>query len=303
MERVSHTLTGDEAQQPLRDVAEALAPGIGALAVERGGAWLDGARVSDPALRAPAGAALVLRLPPGGAYAELELGPADIAYEDEWLIALHKGMGWYVGATPWDVYGNALAALGRLLSRRDGTAPPLHLAHQLDRDTTGVLLISKAPAANPALAAAFSSGDVKKIYRCLTAGAPPARGEVHTGHGRSAGGRWRVYPLEDLGRALPAGGGRVKAALTTYAVERYLAGAALVRCAPRTGRTHQIRLHMAHLGHPLLGDARYGGPTRYAGIDLPGHLLHAAALSLRHPITGADLELASPLPALFARHL
>jgi 23S rRNA pseudouridine1911/1915/1917 synthase len=92
----------------------------------------------------------------------------------------------------------------------------------------------------------------------------------------------------------------VKEARTSYVVERRLEGAALLRCTLHTGRTHQIRLHMAHIGHPLLGDARYGGPTSYAGRELPGHLLHAAALELRHPITGEPLELRSPLPELFA---
>lgn len=268
--------------------------------MDRGGAWLDGRRVTAPDARGAAGQSLTLRLPPGGVYAELELGAGDIAYEDAWLIALHKGMGWYVGATPWDVVGNALAALGRYLGRRDGTAPPLHLAHQLDRDTTGVLLISKAAQANGPLTAAFAGGHVEKIYRCLAVGSPPEQSEIRSGHGRSAGGRWRVYPLDEVGRALPAGGGRVKAAHTSYAVERYLEGAALVRCAPHTGRTHQIRLHMAQIGHPLLGDARYGGPSAYAGRELPGHLLHAAELRLRHPVTGEMLELRSPLPPLFA---
>ncbi|MBX0327997.1 RluA family pseudouridine synthase [Oscillochloris sp. ZM17-4] len=300
MEIVEHILSDDEAQAPIAALAEAILPGAGARAVGRGGAWLDERRVIDPEARGAAGASLRLRLPPGGTYAELELGAGDIAYEDEWLLALHKGMGWYVGATPWDVVGNALAALGRYLERRDGAAPPLHLAHQLDRDTTGVLLISKAAQANGPLTAAFAGGRVEKTYRCLVAGAPPEAGEVRSGHGRSAGGRWRVYPPDEVGRALPAGGGRVKAAHTSYAVERHLEGAALVRCAPHTGRTHQIRLRMAHIGHPLLGDARYGGPATYAGHDLPGHLLHAAELRLRHPVTGAALELSSPPMELFA---
>ena len=92
----------------------------------------------------------------------------------------------------------------------------------------------------------------------------------------------------------------MKAARTSYVVERRLSGAALLRCEPYTGRTHQIRLHMAEIGHPLLGDTRYGGPPAYAGRALPGHLLHAAELRLRHPVSGAPLELHSPPPALFA---
>jgi 23S rRNA pseudouridine1911/1915/1917 synthase len=197
--------------------------------------------------------------------------------------------------------GNALAAAGRYLERRDGAAPPLHLAHQLDRDTTGLLLISKSARANGPLTAAFAGGEVAKIYRCLVAGWPAAAGQIRTGHGRASGGRWRVYPLEDVGCTLPAGGGRVKGARTEYALERQLEGAALLRAMPHTGRTHQIRLHLAHIGHPLLGDVRYGGPAGYAGLELPGHLLHAAELRLRHPVTGEQLELASPAPALFAQ--
>lgn len=294
------TVTPAQANATVLELALALAGEVGGLAVARGGAWLAGRRVSDPAMVAPVGATLMLRLPPAGGYPELELVAGDIAYEDEWLVALHKGAGWYVGATPWDVHGNALAALGRYLAARDGMAPPLHLAQQLDRDTTGVLLLSKAPAANAPLQAAFAGGRVTKGYLALCAGEPGwASLELRTGHGRAAGGRWRVYPLDELGRELPSGGGRVKLAHTTFSVEARLAGAALVRAMPHTGRTHQIRLHMAHAGHPLLGDVRYGGPASYGGRELPGHLLHAAELHLAHPITGAPLALASPPPEVF----
>ncbi|MEI7772460.1 MAG: pseudouridine synthase, partial [Chloroflexales bacterium] len=192
---LEHILSERDAQAPIGALAEVLAPGAGARAVARGGAWLDRRRVADPDARGAAGSTLALRLPPGGVYADLELGAGTIAYEDAWLIALHKGMGWYVGATPWDVLGNALAALGRYLVSRDGAAPPLHLAHRLDRDTTGVLLISRSPQANAALTAAFAGGQVAKTYRCLVAGSPPDAGEIHSGHGRASGGRWRVYPL------------------------------------------------------------------------------------------------------------
>jgi 23S rRNA pseudouridine1911/1915/1917 synthase len=282
------------------ELAAALAGEDGLLAAQRGGAWLDGRRVLDPDERVQAGSTLTLRLPPPGGYDEVVLGAGDILYEDAWLMALHKAMGWYVGATPWDARGNVLAALGRYLAARDRRAPPLHLAHQLDRDTSGVLLVSKDPAANAPLQAAFAGGRVAKVYLCLCAGAPEWEElEVATGHGRSAGGRWRVYPLEEVGRALPAGGGRVREARTALRVEARLPGAALVRALPATGRTHQIRLHMAHAGFPLLGDVRYGGPASYSGRELPGHLLHAASLRLAHPITGAPLALESPLPALF----
>lgn len=297
---IVHPVAEDEAGATVGALAEAIAGAAGRVAALRGGAWLDGRRVADPEQPVGAGATLTLRLPPGGQYAELELAPAAIAYADEWLIAIHKALGWYVGLTPWDTQGNLLAALGRFLAARDGAAPPLHLAHQLDRDTTGVLLVSKAPAANRPLQHAFASRQVAKGYLCLCAGQPAwERTELWTGHGRAANGAWRLYPPEQIGHELPQGGGRIKEARTGLAVEARLAGAALVRAEPATGRTHQIRLHMAHAGHPLLGDRRYGGPTHYNGRELPGHLLHAAELRLAHPITGAPLALSSPLPALF----
>lgn len=293
-----------DAGVPVLELAERLAGAAGRKAVERGGAWLDRQRASQPGAPVMAGATLTICLPPAGGYPELELRPAAIAYEDEWLVALHKEAGWYVGATPWDAHGNVLAALRRLLAARDGITPPLHLAHQLDRDTSGVLLVSKSPAANRALQAAFAGSSVTKCYRCLCAGVPPwSELELRTGHGRAAGGRWRIYPADQIGQPLPAGGGRVREARGRFVLEQALTGAALLRVAPRTGRTHQIRLHLAHLGFPLLGDTRYGGPERYGAIKLPGHLLHAATLRLDHPITGAPLELSSPLPAIFERIL
>jgi 23S rRNA pseudouridine1911/1915/1917 synthase len=303
-QRIDYIVAPADGGAALGALAERIAGDAGARCVARGGAWLDGRRALDPAQHPAAGAALSLRLPPPGGYAELELAHADLAYEDAWLVALHKRQGWYVGATPWDVHGNALAALRRFLAARDGLAPPLHLAHQLDRDTSGLLLIAKAPAVKAALHVAFASGHVAKQYRCLCAGAPLWGAlELRTGHGRAAGGRWRIYARAEVGRALPDGGGRVKEAHSSLAVERRLPGAALLRVTLHTGRTHQIRLHAAHAGHPLLGDTRYGGPASFAGLPLAGQLLHAGELRLPHPVTGATLALESPLPEAFAQLL
>lgn len=297
--RAEHTVGPGEAGAALQELAAALGPAH-ARCVGRGGVWAGGRRMLDPGERVAAGVTLTFRMPPGGAYAELELGADDIAYRDRWLVALHKRPGWYVGETPWDTVGNARAALGRLLAREGEAAPTVHLAHQLDRDTSGVLLLALAPEANAALHAAFAGGGVEKRYDALCADEPPWEGlGVATGHGRSAGGRWRVYPAAEIGRGLP-GGGRVKAARTSFVVARRLVGAALLGAELHTGRTHQVRLHAAHVGHPLLGDARYGGPTAYAGRALSGQLLHAASLRLTHPITGAPLAIHSPRPPLFA---
>lgn len=296
----SHTVL---ASCPLADLLAELAPTDAPTLLAHGGVWVNFRRVTDPDLIVPAGAMLSLRRPPGDNYAALELVAEDIAYEDEWLLALHKRFGWYSGATPWDLRGNAFAATQRYLIARDGSAGALHLAHQLDRDTTGVLLLSKRPEANPPLQRAFVKRTISKRYLALCVGEPPEVGELHTGHGRVSAGRWGVYTNEEIGMALPPSSGRVKAAHTSYHVEQRLIGAALIVAEPHTGRTHQIRLHMAHLGHPLLGDVRYGGPEAYRGLALPGHLLHAARLAMAHPINGTPLLIESPLPKLFVQAL
>lgn len=298
---IEHIVTHDETGLTLLELAERLTGAVGEEIVAHGGAWLAGRRVAESDWRVEAGATLSLRRPPAAGYSTIELSDTDIAYEDDCLIVLHKRSGWYVSATPWDIHGNVLAALGRYLAARGGIVPPLHLAHQLDRDTSGILLLTKDPRANGPLQAAFASGRVAKRYQGIVQGLPPAEGELRSGHGRAAGGRWRLYPLEEVGRELPDGGGRVRLAHTSYSVEQALAGAALVIAIPHTGRTHQIRLHMAGLGHPLLGDLRYGGPAHYAGIALQGHLLHAAELGLKHPLRDTGLDLNSPLPEVFRR--
>jgi 23S rRNA pseudouridine1911/1915/1917 synthase len=283
----------------LGEIVAELAPDDADTLLARGGVWVDHQRVTDPEMLIDPTHQVELRRPPGDHYAELELTSNDIAYEDEWLLALHKQAGWYAGATPWDLWGNALDATRRFLRKRDSLTYPMHLAHQLDRDTSGVLLLSKHAAANGPLQKAFASGTIAKRYLALCSDVPPQEGTIRTGHGRAAAGRWRLYTLEEIGRELPNGGGRVKLAHTSYRLLRPLDNAALIEATLHTGRTHQIRLHLAHIGHPLLGDARYGGPTSYANIALPGHLLHAQQLTLAHPITRQPLTIESPLPALF----
>jgi 23S rRNA pseudouridine1911/1915/1917 synthase len=297
------TIAPKDDGRPLYElVAEALGSRLDAdLLIARGGLWVDGARMRDYAARARAGSEVVIYRPLAGSYPEVVLSLDRILYEDDDLLAYDKPAGVYVDSTPWDAEGNLHAALLRLLTERDGaplaSAPTLHLAHRLDRDTTGVLLISKNPAVNPAIQRAFLRGAVHKEYLCLCAGAPSEDAfEILTGHGRSAHGLFRVYPADEIGRVL-INGSRVKAMRTRFRVERRLQGATLVRAFPETGRTHQIRLHLAHLGHPLIGDARYGGPSVWRDAPVPYHLLHAERLALAHPGTGAPLEIVASAPA------
>lgn len=123
--------------------------------IARGSVWVNGVRVRDPELRLPADATVVVQRPPDGVYRDPVVTPGMILYEDDDLIALDKPTDTYVEATPWDAEGHLRAALARFLEARDGSAPPLHLAHRLDRDTSGVLLLSKAPDVNAALQRAF----------------------------------------------------------------------------------------------------------------------------------------------------
>ncbi len=264
-----------------------------------GGVWLGRQRVPNPDMPAPAGAQVRLRRPPDGCYTRLTLTPDDICYEDAWLLALNKRLGWYTGPTPWDTAGNMRTALHCMLTMRDGTEPRLHLAHQLDRDTSGVLLCTRDPRANAPLQKAFANHMVTKTYIGICQNEPVEETvEMRTGHGRARGGCWRLYPLEQVGMALP-GGGHVRLAHTTFQVVQRLGDCTVIHAFPHTGRTHQIRLHLARWSHPLLGDTRYGGPLEFRNRMLPGHLLHAARLALRHPITGQPLEIQATLPELF----
>jgi 23S rRNA pseudouridine1911/1915/1917 synthase len=291
------TIAPKDDGRPLHElVAEALGSRLdGDLLIARGGLWVDGVRMRDYDARGRAGSEVVIYRPLAGSYPEVVVSLDRILYEDDDLLAYDKPPGVYVDSTPWDAEGNLHAALRRLLTERDG-APTLHLAHRLDRDTTGVLLISKNPAVNPAIQRAFLRGVVHKEYLCLCTGAPPEDAfEILTGHGRSAHGLFRVYPADEIGRML-VNGSRVKAMRTRFKVERRLQGATLVRAFPETGRTHQIRLHLAHLGHPLIGDARYGGPAAWRDAPVPYHRLHADRLVLPHPGTGVPLEIVAPAP-------
>lgn len=266
-------------------------------ALQRGGIWIDNTRMLDSDFIPPAGAAIYVRLPPGGTYATLELRLECILYEDAWLIAINKAAGSYVEATPWDAFTHVRGELGRLLYLRDGITYPLHLVHRLDRDTSGVLLLSKQGEANAGLQRSFVKHLVEKRYLAMCIGETNFDEiVVETGHGRSRAGRFRTYPMAELGQLLP-NGERIKAMRTRLQVFRRMHGATLLWAWPETGRTHQIRLHLAYLGHALLGDAIYGGPLEWQGQQLSQHRLHAESMRLPHPITGSTLLLSAALPA------
>jgi len=216
-----------------------------------------------------------------------------VLHEDRWLLALDKPAGLPTQGTLASAGANAIAWAERRAGKR------LFSVHRLDAGTTGVLVVAKSGEAATALAAAFREGRVEKRYLAVAAGSlPAARGTIDAPLARSpTPGRWQV-----------ARGGQGLPARTDYEVLGSKGGAILVEARPRTGRTHQIRLHLAHAGAPIVGDGRYRGQ---ATLPLPGGgafvatrpLLHAGRLDLPHPADGKLLRLEAPPPADFAEVL
>ena len=260
--------------------------GLARRALDAGGVFLDGRRckVASRALRA--GQAVVVNLEEGGRAAEppAPLERARLLYADEHLVAVDKPA--FVPAQP--TLTSDRGALPDLVARLVGA--PVTLVHRLDRETSGVTVLARTRDAAAALSEAFRTGGPEKTYLALTVRSPePREGRIDAPLGPDPGRPGR--------RAVLASG---EAAATRYrTVRKGPLGAALVECRPETGRTHQIRVHLAHLGAPLLGDARYGGPRRVLEIDIPRVMLHAHRLALAHPATGERLAFEAPVPEDF----
>jgi 23S rRNA pseudouridine1911/1915/1917 synthase len=231
-----------------------------------------------------------------------ELTAAHILFEDDDLIVIDKPPGLPSQPTVDEARDNLLAALTRFLSTRDRIGKPYVGVHQrLDRDTSGVVLFTKSRHVNAAVAEIFSNHHVRKIYQALTAARrePGLRTKLekqwtvknHLGKVGSKSKRAR-YGAVDSDGAL---------AETSFRVIAEHPGGAWIEAVPRTGRTHQIRVHLAGCGLPILGDDLYGADNT-AEVDharAPRLMLHAAELKFPHPITRRELCVRSPLPADF----
>ncbi len=219
--------------------------------------------------------------------------PLEIIYEDDALIALNKQPGLVVHPAAGHWSGTLVNALvhhrGTQLAQRGGQER-LGLVHRLDKDTSGVMLIAKTDEVHEKLAHDFAERAVKKVYRALCWGVfkRPA-GECRGPIGRHPVHRKKMAVLKNAGRG--------RTAWTDYRVVKQGKQGAEVECALHTGRTHQIRVHLSHLGHPIWGDLVYGSPHPLAdGFKPERQMLHAAWIEIAHPLTGKPLRLEAPLP-------
>lgn len=271
--------------------------------IAEGRLTFEGETIADASRKARAGVYSLVVPPPAPADPEPEALPLSILFEDAHLIVVDKAAGMAAHPAPGTYSGTLVNALlhhcGDSLSGVGGVARP-GIVHRLDKDTSGVMVAAKSDAAHRGLSALFATHDIDRLYVALTRGAPsPPIGTIHTQLGRSPGDRKKMAVLRSGGRE----------AITHYRVDAAFGPqdrpvAARVACRLETGRTHQIRVHMASKGSPCLADPVYGAGQPAAAVreqmeaaGLRRQALHAAMLGFVHPITGETLRFETPLPA------
>jgi 23S rRNA pseudouridine1911/1915/1917 synthase len=212
-----------------------------------------------------------------------EPAPFEVAYEDEHLLVVDKPAGVVVHPARGHWAGTLAQALeGRAAGGEDPWRAGI--VHRLDRDTSGLLVVAKNDSVHRALKALLAHRRLRREYLALVDGHPPARtGTIDAPIGRHR----RDRKLMSIDSESP------REARTHFEIERLLPGSALLRVALETGRTHQIRVHLAAIGHPVCGDPQYGTRGQFG---LERQFLHATRLAFVHPVTGAEIDVSSPLP-------
>jgi 23S rRNA pseudouridine1911/1915/1917 synthase len=289
--------------------------------IEAGALTVDGAVVQDPKARIEAGAQVVIEVEEAE---DSHIGPEDIPleiiFEDDDLIVINKPAGMVVHPAPGSPSGTLVNALlhhfGGALSGVGGVKRP-GIVHRIDKETSGLLVVAKSDAAHQGLAVQFEKHTVERYYQAICYGVPDAsdpRLRGIKGTSFEAGNILKIttqlarHKTDRQRQAVLFQGGR-HAVTRARIVESFGTPpvAALVECWLETGRTHQIRVHMAHAGHGLIGDPTYGGRRKLAAKALdetaqtavrafPRQALHAAVLGFDHPVTGAALRFEAPLP-------
>ncbi|MCB9557023.1 MAG: RluA family pseudouridine synthase [Deltaproteobacteria bacterium] len=231
--------------------------------------------------------------PPEPDHVEPEAIDIAVLYEDHELVVIDKAAGMVVHPGAGHRHGTLVAALLNHCTELSGVGGRLRpgIVHRIDRLTSGVMVATKTDVAHQSLSAQFKSHTIDRCYQAVVAGQPPEQGTFETLHGRHPTDRKRFSSKVKQGRR----------AVTHYRTLRRLDGATLVEARLETGRTHQVRVHFADAGYPLLGDPIYGRPprsprARAAASGIDRQALHAASLAFSHPTTGERLSFSSPLP-------
>ncbi|PWC53024.1 RluA family pseudouridine synthase [Azospirillum sp. TSO22-1] len=309
---VPDTAAGERLDKILAAHIDGLSRSRAQALLEQGHVRFEGRTIADPSQRVKPGQTFDVFIPEAEpAIPEAQDIPLQVVYEDEDVLVLDKPAGLVVhpaAGNPDNTLVNALLAhCGDSLSGIGGVKRP-GIVHRLDKDTSGLMVVAKNDRAHHALTEQFSGRSLSRTYQALVWGVPsPARGRIEGNIGRDPHDRKKM--------AVVAGG---KPAATRYTVlKAFHNGAALVECTLETGRTHQIRVHMTHIGHPLVGDPLYGRgrstrpgksnrggsktaplpePLRGALVGFPRQALHAVGLTFAHPRTGERLSFSTDLP-------
>ncbi|MDP2919791.1 MAG: RluA family pseudouridine synthase [Dehalococcoidia bacterium] len=259
--------------------------------IEEGLVTVNG-QLQKASYRLAAGAQVRVRIPPPApSHLIAEDIPIPILYEDEDILVVDKPAGMTVHPAPGNPEHTLVnAILARLKNIPGGTERP-GIVHRLDKDTSGVMVVAKNPAAHETLAAQFKGHTVTKVYLALVRGRlTPAEGIIEAHIGRDTGDRKKMaVAAESRGRQ----------ARTRYKVLRYLDDYTYLEVMPETGRTHQIRVHLSAIGYPVVGDATYGVKSPF----LSRQFLHAHKLGFRLPLTGEYVEFTAALPPELERAL
>ncbi|WP_253189354.1 RluA family pseudouridine synthase [Brevundimonas sp. LM2] len=303
--------SGARLDKALADAAPTLSRARLQALIAEGAVSLNGRPLTGGSAKAQAGSYAILIPPLASATPLPQAIPLAVLFEDADLIVVDKPAGMAAHPAPGTPDGTLVNALlhhcGASLSGIGGVARP-GIVHRLDKDTSGVMVAAKSDRAHAGLSKLFAAHDIERTYTALTRGAPaPAIGRIETLIGRSSSDRKKMAVLKSGGRT----------AITDYVVQaRYAVPAksgaaplaARVACTLHTGRTHQIRVHMASKGAPILGDATYGSGSPAVAVreaiaeaGLIRQALHASVLGFVHPVTGQALRFETDLPPDMAR--
>ena len=295
--RLASTHAGWRLDRALADAVPTLSRERLKALIRSGAVEAGGKLVRDPAIKVRGDEALRVAVPePTPAHNEAQDIPLTIVFEDEHLLVVDKPAGLVVHPAAGNLDGTLVNALlhhcAGKLSGIGGVARP-GIVHRIDKDTSGLLVVSKTDVAHERLAKQFAAHSIDRRYLAIVNGVPRlASGKVDAPLARSAANRKKIAIVE---------GSRGKRAVTHWKRLSVLKDAALVECRLETGRTHQVRVHMASIGHPLIGDPVYGRAGKTHGkilkeLQFHRQALHAAELGFIHPVTKNRLSFSSPMP-------